>query len=165
MKEELGQYIMNELGDDVYEELFIDPEDYNTLPAYEFYEELITACKLEHPEIIEKYNKIKEEEYYAGLPKENIQKSTVETDFNLACEITEDILIHTSKYRLQKPDYGVCRSIYTPFLNMIKTRSPMDLKKFLLDNAKGNIPKSTINCKKFYNQIVYLARKYRNQYK
>lgn len=162
--EELAQYIMQKLGDKVYDELFIDPEDYNTLPAYEFYKEIVDNCNIEHPEIVKEFEKQQEKEYYDNLPKENIEASKVEADFNLACQITEDVLKHPTKYKLRKPDYGICRSIYTPFFNMTRSRSYMDLKDYLLKNSKGCLPKSTINCKKFYNQIVYIAKNYRNQF-
>lgn len=162
--EELAQYIMQKLGDKVYDELFIDPEDYNTLPAYEFYQEVVENCRIEHPEIIKEFDKEQENEYYSNLPKENITASTVNNDFDLACKITADILRHTSKYNLAKPHYRICHAIYTPFFNMTRSRSYDELKEYLEKNSKGCLPNSKINCKKFYNQIVFLARNYRNQY-
>lgn len=51
----LGEYIMKELGEGVYDELEIDPSDYDSLPAYDFYDEVVSSCQVVHPEIIERY--------------------------------------------------------------------------------------------------------------
>lgn len=46
---------MKELGDGAYDELEIDPSDYDSLPAYDFYDEVVLSCRVVHPEIIKWY--------------------------------------------------------------------------------------------------------------
>ena len=166
MSIELGEYIMDKLGDKVYDELEIDPSDYNKLPAYEFYDEVISSCRILRPEIITKYY---DEMQMANCPtteKEfrDYQNSKIKNNFALALQMTLDIIVHTGKYRLSKPDYSNIRYYSETLLNFIKGKDPAEIEEYLLDHSKENLPKSNINCNRMRQFIIYLAQKYKGQY-
>ena len=49
---ELAQKIIDYFGDDLYTELDVNEVDYETLPAYEFYEKVVKSCDELHPEVV-----------------------------------------------------------------------------------------------------------------
>ena len=163
---ELAEYIMKKLGNGFYDELGIDEEDYKNLPAYEFYKEVVDNCEIAHPEIIRNYYR-EQEEYNSPTKKEaeKMQKTKVATDFDTALQIAYDIMVHTSKYRLAKPDYSSLRYYREAFLNFVKDKLPEEIEDYLVKNSKGYIPRSRINCTRMLKYIFYLAKRYRNQYK
>lgn len=163
---ELAEYIMKELGDGFYNELGIDEEDYKNLPAYEFYKEVVDNCEIAHPEIIRNYYR-ELEEYNSPTEKEveEMQKAKVATDFETALQIAYDIMVHTSKYRLAKPDYSSLRYYREAFLNFVKNKLPEEIEDYLVKNSKDYIPRSKINCTRMLKYIFYLAKRYRKQYK
>lgn len=83
----LGEYIMKELGDDVYDELEIDPSDYDSLPAYDFYDEVVSSCQVVHPEIIERYYRETEKRNMPSSEKEfrEYQNLKIRSDFPWPC--------------------------------------------------------------------------------
>lgn len=166
MNIELAEYIIKELGDNLYDELEIEPDDYNRLPAYEFYQEVIESCEALKPEIISNFRKMKEQESGPNSAKEyeEQQKSKVASDFETAFAITKDVLSHTAKYRLSKIDYANVRFYRDTFLNFSRTRSPKDVEQYLLDHSKEKLPRSPINCNRMRQFIFYLAKRYRKQY-
>ena len=168
MNESLAEYIIKYLGDKVYDVLLIDPEDYNTKPASEFYEEIVDNCRIERPDIIEKYEKEQEKLYYSSLRPanvSNVSKAQVQADFSLACRVAKDIIDHTGNYRLQKGDYYWLNRFEEPFLNMLNGRSPEELEDYLNRNSKKTLPNTNINCIAFKNKILWFAGKYAGQYK
>ena len=163
---ELGEYIMKELGDQVYDELEIDPSDYNRLPAYEFYDEVVSSCRVVHPEIIKQYYQEMEEYNNPSSEKEfrEYQNLKIKSNFPLALRIAVDIMVHTGKYRLSKPDYANLRYYTDTLLNFIKNKKPGDIEQYLLDHSKEKLPRSGINCNQMRQFIFYLAQRYKGQY-
>lgn len=168
MNESLAEYIIKELGNDLYDELCIDPEDYSNKPAYEFYQEIINNCQIERPDIIKKYKKYSESLYNTArrqISKVTADKDRVKADFVLACQVTKDIIDHTGKYRLCKPDYIWLNRFQEPFLNMLNGKSYKELEDYLNKNSTKNIPHSKINCIEFMNKVKWFAARYISQYK
>lgn len=163
---ELAEYIMKKLGDGFYDELGIDEEDYKNLPAYEFYKEVVDNCEIAHPEIIRNYYREQEESNSPTKKEaEKMQKAKVATDFDTALQIAYDIMVHTSKYRLAKPDYSSLRYYREAFLNFVKDKLPEEIEDYLVKHSKDYIPRSKINCTRMLKYIFYLAKRYRNQHK
>lgn len=162
---ELAEYIMKEIGDNFYEELGIDEEDYKNLPAYEFYKEIVDNCEIAHPEIIRNYyRELEKRNSPTEKEVEEQQKAKVATDFETALQIAYDIMVHTGKYRLAKPDYSSLRYYKDAFLNFVKNKLPEEIESYLVNNSKDYIPRSTINCNRMLKYIFYLAKRYRRQY-
>ena len=49
---DLAERIIKYFGDDLYTELDVTESDYDTLPAYDFYQKVLDSCKELHPEVI-----------------------------------------------------------------------------------------------------------------
>jgi hypothetical protein len=163
MELELAQFILDELGENAYEELDIDPKDYNRVPAYEFYNKVITNCSILHPELIQKYNEQDMEKRY-GTEPETLTPEKIMGDFTLAFDIANDIMSHPARYRLSKIDYRNLRFYSETFLNFTRTRKPEDVDEYLREHSKEKLPRSPINCNRMRQFIFYLAKRYRNQY-
>ena len=88
---------MKELGEGVYDELEIDPSDYDSLPAYDFYDEVVSSCRVVHPEIIERYYRETEKRSMPSSEKEfrEYQNLKIRRDFPLALRMAVDIMVHT----------------------------------------------------------------------
>ena len=172
MNIKLGEYIVSTLGNKVYDELEIDPADYNKLPASEFYDEVISSCEILRPDIIKQYKK--DQLTSGNTSSETAEKKRIanhnkvldeyiENNFYLALKITYDIFTHTGKYNLGQ-DYIKVKRYEEVFLNFVKGKRAKDINKYLIDNASRNLPRSNVNCKMMRNFIIYLAQKYKGQY-
>lgn len=168
MNETLAEYIIRYLGNSLYDVLLIDPEDHDKKPASEFYEEIVDNCRIERPDIIEKYEREQEKLYYRSLGTARdtgFSKVQVQADFPLACRIAKDIIDHTGNYRLQRSDYYWLNRFEEPFLNMLHGRTEEELEDYLNKNSKKTLPNTNINCIAFKNKILWFAGKYAGQYK
>jgi hypothetical protein len=169
MNIELGEYIMRELGDAVYQELEIDPSDYSRLPAYEFYDEVVTSCQALRPEIIDRFREEHEKRTYGTrmrkIPEpEPVSSDEIANDFSRALEIARDIAIHTPSYRLSLNDYANMRTYGEALLNFTKDRTPEEAEEYLSSRSRETVPNSGINCNRMRQFIIYLAKRYRRQY-
>lgn len=162
----LGEYIMKELGYGVYDELEIDPSDYDSLPAYDFYDEVVSSCRVVHPEIIERYYRETEKRNMPSSEKEfrEYQNLKIRRDFPLALRMAVDIMVHTGDYRLSIRDYANLRYYTGALLNFIRNKKPEDIERYLLDHPKETLPGTDINCNRMRQFVLYLAQRYKEQY-
>ena len=108
---------------------------------------------------MEEYNNPSSEKEF-----KDYQNSKIRSNFPLALRIAVDIMVHTGKYRLSKPDYANLRYYTEALLNFIKNKKPGDIEQYLLDHSKEKLPRSSINCNQMRQFIFYLAQRYKGQY-
>ena len=157
---------MKEPGDGFYDELGIDEEDYENLPAYEFYKEVVDNREIARPELVRNYHG-EPEEYNSPAEKEaeEMQKAKAAADFETALQITYDIMVRAGKYGLAKPDYSGLGYYREAFLDFVKNKLPEEIEDYLRRNSKDYIPRSRINRNRMLKYIFRPAKRYRKQYK
>ena len=103
---ELAQKIIDYFGDDLYTELDVNEVDYETLPAYEFYEKVVKSCEELHPEVVDS---LREQDQPVPDPWKVFENANdaqaflsqyAKSHFYLCVDILEDIFYHDHDYRI-----------------------------------------------------------------
>lgn len=103
---ELAQKIIDYFGDDLYTELDVNEVDYETLPAYEFYEKVVKSCEELHPEVVDSLREQDQPEPEPWKVFENANDAQAflsqyaKSHFYLCVDILEDIFYHDHDYRI-----------------------------------------------------------------
>ena len=102
---ELGQKIADYYGEDLFTELDVTENDYQTLPAHEFYEKVEKSCEELHPEILRSLmDSTPAESPWKTFENANEAKAFLteyaKKHFYLCIDILEDIFYHDYDYKI-----------------------------------------------------------------
>ena len=165
MNDELVSFIQSKLGDHMFDELEVDPEHYNTLPAYEYYNEIIRKCEWYRPDIVKEFNDKKQRDSVAPASYIEKRKKDYAEDLDTAFSITYDALFNPVRYSRVKifttPNTRACTTV---FLNQVKDKGADAFLEYIKENPKGFCGNSRINCVQMQNFIKRMARLYITKY-